>query len=82
MNARTSARTSAHFPAARQHGVALTTEAVGPVAAALASQMRAPSAANDAAQAADDEHRVNPLWMITVALGAFFAVAVLLSTFD
>ncbi|MGH8178025.1 MAG: hypothetical protein ACREV5_17360 [Steroidobacter sp.] len=79
MNARTSARIAVHTPASRPDA-RLTTDCVRPVAAALASQMRATSAANDAAQAADDEHRVNPLWMITVGLGFFFALLVLLTT--
>ena len=32
------------------------------------------AAANDDTHARDDDHAVNPLWMITVGLGVLFAV--------
>jgi hypothetical protein len=43
-----------------------------PAIASMASAARA--AANDGTHSPDDDHTVNPLWMITIGLGILFAV--------
>lgn len=72
MNASTSTR------ATRRHHVASTTDAIGHTTDALASQIQPSSAANDDVTSVAAERMVNPLWMITVALGVFFGAALLL----
>jgi hypothetical protein len=56
---------------------ALTGSKVHPPAiASMASVARA--AANDDTNATDDDHAVNPLWMITIALGILLGTMALL----
>lgn len=69
----TSARATKPLPKAVS-----TTAPTGHTTDALAVQVRPTSAANDDATEVADARRVNPLWMITVALGAFFGAALLL----
>lgn len=69
MNVMPSARVT-HRPRA-----ALTTDTI---AHTDASQIHPASAANDDVTPVAAEPMVNPLWMITVALGVFFGAALLL----
>jgi hypothetical protein len=62
----------------RRHQVAETTATIGHTTDTLASQIHPSSAANDDVPAVAAERMVNPLWMITVALGVFFGAALLL----
>lgn len=73
MNFNTSARAAQH-----RHRVASTTDVIGHTTDAIASQIHPTAAANDDVTPVATERMVNPLWMITVALGVFFGAALLL----
>lgn len=68
---------------ARKHAaIPATDHLLTHAAVDLAAQVHPAPAANHDSHDADDEHRVNPLWMITVGLGGFFALMLLLMTFS
>lgn len=73
MNVSTSARATA-----RPRQVVSGIDAIEHTTDALASRIHAASAANDDAAAATGTLVVNPLWMITIGLGAFFGLGALL----
>ena len=69
--------TSARATARPRQGVS-GADAIGHTTDALASRIHPASAANDDAAAAAETLMVNPLWMITIGLGAFFGLGALL----
>lgn len=73
MNVSTSARATA-----RPRRVVSGTDAIAHTADALASRIHPTSAANDDAAATTATPMVNPLWMITIGLAAFFGLGALL----
>lgn len=77
MSVSTSARATAS-----QGQIALTTGVIGHATNAPVSRIHPTSAANDDAEKIAGESMVNPLWMITIGLGTFFVLALLLLSSD
>jgi hypothetical protein len=64
-----------------RHHLPRTTDVPAPLLVRVTRE-HASRAANEEIAAAAREHMVNPLWMITVGLGAMFSLLALLVAFD